>query len=97
DTKAETIELITGDALLLSDEIDAIKIDTSGSEVDVVKGLKQTLKAQRPMVMMDHATQSFERIERLSEEIGYFIAETHPAGRKNRSSSLLIPRPDAAQ
>ena len=88
----DAVDLITGDEWLVATKVDAIKIDTSGSEVDVVKGLKQTLKDQQPAVLLDHAAQSLERIERLAAEIGYQVECTVEAGRKNRASSLLIPR-----
>lgn len=91
------VELRTGDSLLADAEIHALKIDTAGSEVDVVKGLTGTLARCRPLILLDHAAQSLERIQRLAGEIGYRIDATLPSGRKNRASSLLIPSPTAAR
>ena len=94
------IDLITGDEMLLGqgqDRIDAIKIDTSGSEVDVFKGLVRTLEQHKPMVLIDHSAQAGTRIERLADEAGYSVRVTVPAGRKNRVSALLIPRRDGGR
>lgn len=97
DDSVVPIELITGDAMMGDSGVDAIKVDTAGSEVDVVKGLIQTLKRQQPLLLLDHATQSLDRIHRLADEVGYRIVSTDASSRKNRSSSLLIPHPDGAQ
>ena len=88
----DTVQMLPGDTLLAGQAIHAIKIDTSGSEVDVVKGLRQTLAVQRPLLLLDHGAQAQDRIERLADEIGYTVAETHASSRKNRGSSLLLPQ-----
>ena len=89
-TPESAVDLITGDTLLGGEKIDAIKIDTSGSEVDVVKGLTQTLKLHKPLLLLDHGAHSQERIKRLADEISYRILCTVDSGRKNRVSTLLI-------
>lgn len=92
-----SVELITGDQMLAGETVHAIKIDTSGSEVDVLKGLTETLKQHHPQILLDHASQSVDRIIRLADDVSYRVASTHASGRKNRSSSLLIPLADAGQ
>ena len=94
---AEPIELVPADTLIGDAEIHAIKIDTSGSEPEVLRGLDRTLAAQRPLLLVDHAGQGAERIERLAGERGYALAEQVPSSRQNRLTSLLVPRPDGGR
>ena len=95
--RAEPVRLITGDTLIGGREVHAIKIDTSGSEPEVLRGLDQTLAQWRPCLLVDHAEQGLERIARLADERGYRVELTCPSGRQNRSSSLLVPRPNGAR
>ncbi|MEM7746548.1 MAG: FkbM family methyltransferase [Pseudomonadota bacterium] len=89
--KVVPVKMQRGDEILAGERVDAIKIDTSGSEVDVIKGLRDTLAREQPQVLLDHAENAHHRIERLATEIGYTLLETLPSGRKKRLSSLLIP------
>ncbi|MEM7211248.1 MAG: FkbM family methyltransferase [Pseudomonadota bacterium] len=98
DSMTQRVQLMPGDALLNTvPRIDAIKIDTAGSEVDVVKGLRQTLRQHRPIILIDHSAQAIERIERLAADVSYCVHTTLPSSRKNRSSSLLMPHRDDAK
>ena len=94
---AEPVRLITGDELIGGRQVHAIKIDTSGSEPEVIRGLDQTLARARPLLLVDHAAQGLERIARLAEDRGYRVDLTVPSSRQNRVSSLLVPRPDGAR
>ncbi|MEL7000008.1 MAG: FkbM family methyltransferase, partial [Pseudomonadota bacterium] len=89
--KVVPVKMQRGEEILAGQRVDAIKIDTSGSEVDVIKGLRDTLAREQPQVLLDHAENALHRIERLATEIGYTLLETLPSGRKKRLSSLLIP------
>ncbi|MEM9063384.1 MAG: FkbM family methyltransferase [Pseudomonadota bacterium] len=91
DPDLVSVPMERGDDVLAGQHIDAIKVDTSGSEVDVIKGLRETLARERPLLLIDHATHAGARIEKLADENHYAVAETVPSGRKNRASSLLIP------
>ena len=90
---AEPVRLVPGDPLIAGREVHAIKIDTSGSEPEVIRGLSETLAAHRPLLLVDHAAQGAERIERLAAERSYTLAEQVPSSRRNRLTSLLVPRP----
>ena len=94
---AEPIRLVPGDTLLAGQDVDAIKIDTSGSEPEVLRGLTETMKAQRPAILVDHAAQGQERIARLADERGYRVDEIMASSRQNRLTSLLVPRPDGGR
>ena len=91
--QAEPVKLVSADSLIRGAEVHAIKIDTSGSEPVVLRGLGETLTAQRPLLLVDHAAQGAERIERLTGERSYVLAEQMPSSRQNRLASLLVPRP----
>ncbi len=87
---AARIRVITGDALIGETPVDAIKIDTSGSEVEVMRGLSRTFTNQRPVVLVDHSTAGLERIARIAAESGLRVDATVDTARRNRSSSLLV-------
>lgn len=91
------VRLVPGDVLLDGRPVDAIKIDTSGSEPEVLRGLTGTLRDQRPVVLVDHSAAGLDRIKRLAEDRGYGVSATVPSSRQNRVSSLLLPRPGDAQ
>ncbi|MEM7669676.1 MAG: FkbM family methyltransferase, partial [Pseudomonadota bacterium] len=48
------VSVLTGDAILEGRSVDAIKIDTSGGELDVLKGLRKTLLSSTPDLLVDH-------------------------------------------
>jgi FkbM family methyltransferase len=58
-------------SLNLSGDIDLIKIDVEGSEVDCIKGATQTLQKTKHMLIECHSTQNKKEIERMLE--GHFI------------------------
>lgn len=91
--RAEQVSLLTGDDLLRGKPVHAIKINTSGSEVEVLKGLSETLSGQRPILLVAHANDQADRIERVVSEYGYQVRQTFESDRKNRSSSLIVPVP----
>ncbi|MEM7059153.1 MAG: FkbM family methyltransferase [Pseudomonadota bacterium] len=85
------IRSVTGDEWLSGRPVDAIKIDTSGTEVDILRGLRKTIEAQKPTILIDHSEGSLERIQRLAGELDMRVSATRPSSRKRRDSSLLIP------
>lgn len=89
---APRVPVTTGDRLIGDAPVHAVKIDTAGSEIEVLRGLGQTLARQRPMVLIDHAEAAAERIATVGAEYGLRLVETVPSGRKRRASSLLVPR-----
>ena len=92
DGATEEIRIIQGDTALAGHRVDAIKIDTSGSEFEVLRGLERTLHQQRPIVLMDHSADQQDRVNKISQRFGYCVDETLPTSRANRMVSLLLPK-----
>ena len=97
--EAEEVSMLTGDGLLSGQRVDAIKINTSGSEVEVLKGLGEVLSEQRPLLLVAHTSGQEDRLQRVLDEYGYRLKATFESDRKNRCSSLMVPAPrrDAGQ
>jgi FkbM family methyltransferase len=91
--KAEKVQITTGDALIGETAVDAIKIDTSGTEIEVLRGLSGVLDRQRPLLLIDHGSGQADRIMRLLDGLAYRLDATYPTERKNRVSSLILPVP----
>lgn len=89
--KAEEVRILTGDALIGDTPVDAIKIDTSGTEVEVLRGLSEVLEQQRPMLLVDHGTGQETRILKVLDGADYRLEATFASERKNRASSLILP------
>ncbi|MEO1493257.1 MAG: FkbM family methyltransferase [Pseudomonadota bacterium] len=89
--KAEKVRLTTGDALVGEEPVDALKIDTSGTEIEVLRGFSSVVERQRPMLLIDHAVGQQERVMRVLEGAEYRLEATYPSERKNRASSLILP------
>jgi len=87
--KIAKVRVITGDTLIGDRPVAAIKIDTSGGEIEVLRGLAATLARQRPVVLIDHATAGLDRVQRVAGQMGLRVDATVASGRRNRSSSLL--------
>ncbi|MEM7508873.1 MAG: FkbM family methyltransferase [Pseudomonadota bacterium] len=81
------------DTLIEDIRVDAIKIDTSGREVEVLKGLKRTLKRQTPILLIDHHVNDIDRIAGLLDRFGYTRHAHYPHDRPNRAVSLYLPQP----
>lgn len=97
DASKSRVRTIMGDEWLADQKIDAIKIDTAGTEVDVLRGLRTTIQTQKPVILIDHSENSFERIQRLAGELSMQAASTVESGRKRRSSTLLLPTSNAGR
>ncbi len=73
-----SIYTIVGDDFVAQEAIDdlaLVKIDVEGFEYEVLNGLKQTLKSQRPLIFceMNPNQRRFEEINTLLEEVDYVI------------------------
>ncbi|MEM6906983.1 MAG: FkbM family methyltransferase, partial [Pseudomonadota bacterium] len=86
-----SVEIIPGDDLVGTRRIDAIKIDTSGREADVLRGLKRVLRRDRPLVLIEHRQDEADRIGQLLARSGLGVAEEFPAGKPARRLSLFTP------
>jgi FkbM family methyltransferase len=86
--RQSTIELIAGDDVIdVPERVGFIKIDVEGAEEAVLKGLKQTLRAHAPIVMIEQWPDAIEEIGGTSpsfsflRERGYTAWEIQKAAR----------------
>jgi FkbM family methyltransferase len=75
------VETNTIDNLFLSKKIDLIKIDTEGSEYDIIKGGIQTIEKYKPKILLEYYQDNLNQfgkktndIDELLEEINYKIS-----------------------
>lgn len=84
------VEVIAGDDLFDGRALDAIKIDTSGGELDVLKGLRKVLRSQGPDLLLDHRVHEADRIGQFLEKLGYRRIGTWPHEPPRRQVSLFV-------
>ena len=66
--KIQTSTLDTLDSLKSIDEIDLLKIDIEGSEVDCLKGARHVLEKTRNIIVECHSTQNKHRVEKFLQK-----------------------------
>lgn len=79
---AGEVDLITGDEIIGAQEVDFIKIDVEGMEVEVLKGLNSTLKNQRPAIFIEIADSKKAACTNILDDFGYvcvFSEKNYPA------------------
>ncbi len=74
-------------SLNLSVDIDLIKIDVEGSEVDCIKGATQTLQKTKNILIECHSTQNKKEIERMLD--GHFIIKDMKHLEDSESTHIL--------
>lgn len=65
------IPIISIDELNIDEKINFIKIDVEGFEADVIKGMTETLKRNKPLVMIEIRDYLFAEIDNILQSIGY--------------------------
>ncbi len=80
------IEIKTGDELLADQQIDFLKIDVEGMEIDVVEGLRQTLLRCRPTIFVEIDRENNDAFCALMAELGYHEALEVRKLRFNRNA-----------
>ena len=71
-----TVELVNGDEWLQQHNItniDAVKIDVEGHEMQVLKGLSQTLQQNRPVIMIEILASTLARFDHTPAEVYGFL------------------------
>lgn len=73
-----TVQALTLDSVFDQQPIDMVKIDTEGGELQVIRGMKQLLIRQKPVVVMEYLTatrvsEQYDAALRLLIEFGYGI------------------------
>lgn len=85
---AGDIEITTGDLALQGTHPDFIKIDVEGMEIDVLSGLRDTIKRCRPSLLVEVDRENDEGFHMLIAEMGYGIFDT--LQRYNRNKNYVI-------
>jgi FkbM family methyltransferase len=80
DSYEYSVKTTTIDSLFLNKRIDLIKIDTEGSEYDIIKGGFETIKKYRPKILLEYnpnnieqCGHSLEQLNSLIEDLNYEI------------------------
>lgn len=63
----------TIDNLFLETKIDLIKIDTEGSEYDILLGGSKTIKKYKPKILLEYHSENLQQCGRTLEELDNFI------------------------
>ena len=84
------IEVRTADELLVGQHVDFVKIDVEGMEIDVIKGLRQTLSRCKPTVFVEIDRENNDAFCALMAELGYTEALEVRKLRFNRNA-IFIP------
>lgn len=65
------IPIVSIDELNIDEKINFIKIDVEGFEADVIKGMTETLKQNKPLIMIEIRDYLFAEIDNILQSIGY--------------------------
>lgn len=69
------IQIISIDDFSIRDQVDFIKIDVEGFEVNVIKGMKQLLKKDKPILWIEIFQDNYQEMLTLLNELGYSMIE----------------------
>ncbi|MEL6479430.1 MAG: FkbM family methyltransferase [Pseudomonadota bacterium] len=90
-TPRKQVEIVPGDDLLGETRIDALKIDTAGREMDVLRGLKKTLRRCHPLVLVDHGLADAERVAGFLDRCGLTLLERFAHDKGARQIGFFGP------
>ena len=89
-TELGSIELRNGDRLLNGRHIDFIKIDTEGMEIDVLKGLQNTITTCRPTMFVEVEHQNLDEFRAFVRRSGYVVRDQF--SRYDSFTNFLVSR-----
>ena len=69
------IELVTLDSLKLTVKTDFIKIDVEGMDYKVLCGAEETIKRDKPVIMIESFNEDFKNTDPLLKSFGYKMAK----------------------
>lgn len=72
------IKVFPIDILKIYKRIGLIKIDVEGFEIDVLKGIKETIMRNMPFIMIEIRDVHFKEANKLLSTLGYDFIEIHP-------------------
>ena len=98
------VPAIAGDAVLLNEPVEFIKIDVEGMENEILSGLEQTIKRWKPSIFVEIWDNKLDLFLRWCEREGYEIVDEfqrYPSIRnyvvKPRSNLAIKPKKSAAE
>lgn len=92
-TKAINVECRSVDELLQGYEIDFIKIDVEGAEIEVLKGATQVMDSSRPVIMIEIRDNNLNKIEEMVRCTGYKIVKLEDilGAKSSHENYFLVP------
>lgn len=85
------VEVRRGDDMLAGENVDLIKVDVEGMEIDAMQGLRETLGRCRPVLFVEVDHKNRDEFDALMDEFGYDVAESFKPSGVNQNL-LLKPR-----
>lgn len=75
DYDEQNVSCVTLDGFCSKEKITAIKIDTEGSELDILKGAAKILREQKPMLLLEYDDKNTSMFDYKKEEIQDFLVQ----------------------
>ena len=75
ETSESKIKMIKIDDFNIKEKVDFIKMDVEGFEKNVLKGMEQLLKKDRPILMIEIFNENYAEVSALLNSYGYYLAE----------------------
>ena len=89
--KDGTLELARGDDMLRGEPVDFIKLDTEGTEMQILAGLAETIKQHRPAMFVEINHQNIPAFIIFTEENNYRVAASY-IRYPGSANFLIVPR-----
>jgi len=86
----EGLELATGDSVLAGQQVDFIKIDTEGLEIEVLRGLTETIVRCKPRLFVEVEDVSIPQFQSFCAGLNYRTVETYKRYAVN-TNFLIVP------
>lgn len=78
ESNTGSIKLMTIDSLDIKDKIGFVKIDVEGFELEVLYGMKETLKRDKPYIACEIRNHNLDEATTFLQEFGYVRTEIQP-------------------
>lgn len=75
ETSESKIKMIKIDDFDIEEKVDFIKMDVEGFEANVLRGMEQLLKRDRPILMIEIFDENYDEVSTLLNSYGYYQAE----------------------
>ena len=85
------IPLVGGDDQLAGEQVEFIKIDVEGMELDVLRGLQRTIETCRPVMLVEVDETTAADFHALTAQWGYAVAGRVDYGYDGVENLLIVP------